>query len=222
MPLNVSCRCAYFVGDYSQGVPGHVYQANKYVNALKGRDVNGYADIPVRTKTQRLNQATRHKAVGWFGLHAADLLEAAGVKPPFQLVPIPNSGAGVGTDVVSRTVALAEAVEEAIDRPTIGVLDVIRWDVPLESARGGAGPRFADQLYPHVHLADDFDETERIVLVDDVLTSGGHLKAVAAKLRAAGADVIHAVVGGRTVHEVVPDSWAPIVEPLDDFDPDWL
>jgi hypothetical protein len=147
------------------------------------------------------------------------MLAAAGIAPPYSLVPVPSSGLAVGLDVVSRTVALAEAIRVTVDSPDVTVLDAIRWDVPLAPAHEG-GPRFADEVYPHVRVVAALAELTRIVLVDDVKTSGGHFQAVAAGLREERGDIVYAVGGGRTVYEPPADSWAVITEVLPDYDPD--
>ena len=215
MPFLVFCRCAYLAGDYA-GVPQHVWEAHKYVHALKGDNIKGYASIPVRNAKQLLNQLTRGQAPQWFGVHAADML--AGVAAPYYLVPIPSSSAAVGSTVVSRTLVLANEVQKALASAGVAVLDAIRWDKALVPAHQG-GPRFADEVYPHVRIIAQIPKGARVVLVDDVKTSGGHLQAVAAALREHHAEVIHAVCGGCTVKEAVGDSWTVTTEVLEDYEP---
>ena len=62
-------------------------------------------------------------------------------------------------------------------------------------------------------------EGRRVVLVDDVLVLGGHLRACAAKLKAGGADVVLAMCAGRADQIPVADPFAARCETLDDFEP---
>jgi adenine/guanine phosphoribosyltransferase-like PRPP-binding protein len=62
--------------------------------------------------------------------------------------------------------------------------------------------------------------------VDDVIASGGHLRAAAAFLRDSGADVIAAVCAGRAdeaaANDVEPFTMRTDVLPDFVSDPDWL
>ena len=71
----------------------------------------------------------------------------------------------------------------------------------MVSARKG-GPRFGDQLYPHLVVAPNAAAEPRVILVDDVKTSGGHLAAAEARVREIGIKVARAICGARTVYVV--------------------
>jgi hypothetical protein len=111
---------------------------------------------------------------------------------------------------------LAEAIRAEVASDDVTLLDAIQWDEPLVPAREG-GPRFAEQLYPHVRVVCEVPEGSRIVLVDDVMTSGGHARAIAAHLVRHGAQVLHVVCGGHAVYAPTPDSWALIKLELPDY-----
>jgi predicted amidophosphoribosyltransferase len=55
---------------------------------------------------------------------------------------------------------------------------------------------YAETLYRNLVLLDEV-RGGHVCLVDDVVASGGHLRACAAKLRRSGVDVGIAIVGGR-------------------------
>ena len=69
-------------------------------------------------------------------------------------------------------------------------------------------------------------DTADVVLVDDVLASGGHLRAAAAFLSDCGSNVIAAVCAGRADDTEVDDlePFKTRADVLPDFvsDPDWL
>ncbi|MGA9883516.1 MAG: hypothetical protein WBQ34_07345 [Candidatus Acidiferrales bacterium] len=71
------------------------------------------------------------------------------------------------------------------------------------------------------NLAFKGKPNERVcaILVDDVMTGGGHLQACAAKLREAGAVVPRAFCGGRTTHEQDHRAFELVEETLQDFEP---
>jgi len=88
----------------------------------------------------------------------------------------------------------------------------------MEPASEG-GPRHARQLYPHLVAEASLTNGPR-VLLDDVLTLGGHLKASAAKLRERGHDPQFAICCGRTMHEQLENPFVVPVEELPDFNPE--
>jgi hypothetical protein len=218
MPLPVGCCCSYLAGDYA-GAAGHIFEASKYLKAIKAKKaVNGYAEIPVRGVRRRLTQENRDDALAWFGVQAADILADAGIKPPYTLVPVPSGAAAIGTSIRPRTVLQALAIEREVGNDDVTVADIVRWDEPLKSAHED-GPRFADQLYPHIRFTREPTKGARVVLVDDVLTSGGHFKAIRAALERKGARVVYGLCAARTVHEQVHDSWAIVNLTLEDWTP---
>jgi hypothetical protein len=83
-------------------------------------------------------------------------------------------------------------------------------------------------LYGRVRLRDRWHPVrdQRVVLVDDVIASGAHVRATAAFLRDCGATVLCAICAARARHSDVPDSssLSPSTHLLPDFcsDPDWL
>jgi glutamine phosphoribosylpyrophosphate amidotransferase len=80
------------------------------------------------------------------------------------------------------------------------------------------GTRDAACLYDRLCLAGSVTG-ERVVLVDDVLASGAHLRACATKLRAGTAHAILALCAGRADQIQAPDPFAVRCETLNDFEP---
>lgn len=59
----------------------------------------------------------------------------------------------------------------------------------------------------------------RVVLVDDVLTSGGHFQACSAKLKVGGAQVLIGICGRRTVHDQDRRPFDIFEEQVEDYEP---
>ena len=78
------------------------YSVKKFLDGLKGREINKYARIPVDSGRRRyLSNANASDAIKWFGEMAARFIHDVGIRAP-MLVPFPNSKCVVG-DRRSRT-----------------------------------------------------------------------------------------------------------------------
>lgn len=103
------------------------------------------------------------------------------------------------------------------------MVDCPRWKRNLGSASKEAGPRDPGTLYNNIAVLKDFlrdvDKNTPVLLVDDITTSGGHLRASAAKLREAGLNVTGALCGGRTLYDQEQRAFSIVEEMLDDFVP---
>jgi predicted amidophosphoribosyltransferase len=210
MPLTVMTYVAYRTRHLS-GVQSE-YDAHKFIQAIKGRTVKGYAWIPVAAVKRKLEQSNRDRAAVWFGeLAAAEIL--ARVPEPRVLIPIPNSDCVVGA-AESRTGKLVHEIARHI---TATIWDGLRWVEPnIPSSQGG--PRDPEVLLANLRIVRR-PATGSCVLVDDVTTSGGHFKAAAAKLRSRGMMVALAIAAGQTVHEPVDNPFGWVAVTLDDFEP---
>ena len=215
MSLRVYCFCTYLT-DIGGAWRGQDYDAHDFIHALKGREFNGYAQIPVSGKSKRLDNTNLDKAIDWFGVMVADYLEEKGIQNPASLVPVPNSDSVVNAGS-PRTACLARAIAKRLTSDT-QVADVLRFERKVPSANQQGGTRDPEELYKRLVVTGDISGSP-CVLVDDVLTSGGHLRACAARLRRAGAKVSMAFCAGRASGEQPDDPFAVRVEMLDDFIP---
>jgi orotate phosphoribosyltransferase len=89
----------------------------------------------------------------------------------------------------------------------------------LGSASKQGGPRDSATLYANLTFVEELRKGTTVVLVDDVMTSGGHLKACAAKIRSKGADVVLAICGGRTLYDQDKKAFDIVEEMLVDHKP---
>jgi len=193
------------------------YNARDFVLTIKDRDIREYAFVRCRGQRRRFENSTREEVVGWFGEMVAEYCQEHPIDMPFVLVPVPGSKADTRFANVQRTTTLAEAIAGAL-RPAPLVLDVLRWDSPIVSSRLLAGTRDVAALYARLVLTGSVFG-QRVVLVDDVVTLGGHLRACAAKLRNAGADVVLGVCVARADPIPASDPFAVRCETLPDFVP---
>ena len=217
MPLEVISFCSYLkTDDYSVWRPQD-HNATKFVKALKGEQLNGYAYVPVLGVQRYLNNANLDDSIEWFGDMVAHYMQENGLEPPFVLVPIPNSG-NTTKSSKPRTLKLARDIAAKIGDTEIA--DCLRWKKALGSARKGGGTRDAGILYRNLVVTEELDETLPHILIDDALASGGHLQACAAKLESEGATVAMAFCAGDTVHEPPQAAFDIFRRMLDDYELD--
>ena len=132
-------------------------------------------------------------------------------------VPVPNSNTPTASSKKPRTRKLAKAVADRIGEGTF-VCDCIRWKVDLGSARNG-GPRDPTIPFGNLIVTEIIDKKTLRVLIDYVSTSGGHLRACAAKLKEKGATVGAAFWAGKTFHEPAVSAFSCFQETLEDYNP---
>ena len=143
---------------------------------------------PLGLKTQR-------EALDWFGCLGALVLEAGKFKRPLQLVPLPNSNCTLSQSKPPSTLLLAEAIRRTARIPT-EVSDCLRWARPQIPSHHG-GTRDCARLFRDLVLVRR-PSGQRVVLIDDVVTTGAHLAAAAAVLQKEGCECREAVCVART------------------------
>ena len=215
MPLKVVCFCRYLTVVDIAWRPDD-WNALKFIHAIKGRRINGYAEVPILGTRKRLNKANLDSAIDWAGLLVTEYFHKNNIRPPFTLVPVPPSTCTQAYRGSSRTLVLARTIARNA-KSEIKVVDCLRWRKrQLAASRGG--PREPEILYPNLALTKRLDTVHHI-LVDDVKTSGGHLQACAAALRNGGAKVRIALCIGLTVHDQSKPPFGTTVETICDYNP---
>ena len=221
MPIRVVSCYTYRTSVDSFWTDAH-HSVNQFVAAIKERRVNGYGHVLVSgtVPLRRISDDNAHQAREWFGEMGSRILHDADLADPVILVPIPNSECTMGIQH-SRTAALARAIRERSDQvPEEGVADVLRWDEPMPSASGQNGPRAPAVLYPHLRLQPTPHRRQGThVLVDDVWTTGGHIRACAAFLSRQGIVAEFAVCAARSDPTPQDDPFQERVDELPDFVP---
>lgn len=215
MPLKVVCFCSYLTTTNNPWRPRD-FDAHDFVHALKGRQLNKYARIPIFGKDRLLENRNLSDAVDWFAELVADYFQKHKIHTPLCLVPIPSSTSSIRSSKKPETLKLANAVARAVGKGC-QVNDCLRWQKAVIPASKG-GPRDPETLHSNLVVTRSLSSFPHI-LVDDVLTSGGHLQASATVLKEKGAKVRMAVCGGRTVHVPPKVPFKVITEILDDYEP---
>jgi hypothetical protein len=191
----------------------------RFVQALKKQDLCGTADLCLDSGQQgrrRLSAENAGDAFDWFAEMVVPLLREELGTTQVVLVPVPDCGCT--EDVIhSRTSALATAVARLAG--AVLVSDVLRWRRRMPSARSGQGPRGPVSIYQNLRLRSGWGPVSRpYVLVDDVVTTGGHLRACAAFLHNHGARVERAICAARSDPEPSDDPFQRRIDELPDFE----
>lgn len=194
--LRVVSLCSYLTGDAK--ARSIDWPAIKMVKALKGDPINGYFDLSVDGVTHRFDKNN----VGQF-LDIVPRAMAAAILPRIEgtatLVPIPNSHVLKPDEPNFQTLKLATGIAAASDGRLKADVALV-FTEPQEKARKG-GPRSASHLEETYRIIGNVEGP--IILVDDVWTMGGHLKAACWKLASPRRPVILACTVARTTHEHV-------------------
>jgi hypothetical protein len=230
VPTSVLTFGSYYTGKGPNGWQGAAqttYAVNAFVKALKGVALspNSYNDIPVprrgllpmwKTALCRLDATTQAGVYGWFAEMAHRALPAW-AETQVLFVPVPCSK-GDSQDAVrdSGPMKMADALAAVFRN---GSAHPALWlDQTMPSASKAGGPRNPASIFPH--LLHDFGVRPAItVLVDDVCTSGGHLRACAAKLKSVGHACTLGLAGAQSDDLEVDNPWRVELRELDDFVP---
>lgn len=177
------------------------FDAYKFVRAVKGKSFNGFAIVRHNGKDHRLeNDATgRQTAMDLAGrVLAGKLYNELGLREA-AVVPVPASDHIVhGTPFTGSR--LAQSIAAAF--PAFRAFPEIRFTQTMAKAADG-GNRAPGQLLPYMHLEHPLPDLP-IILLDDVASTHGHLKAAARLLRQAGHPATAAVCVAQTVWERPP------------------
>ena len=164
------------------------WDAYKYCGAVKSREINGYCTVPTNVRINRHNIGT---ARARFGEYLSGLLAGRG---DVFIVPVPSKDSWNTAEF--RSLAM---LREALPNLQNRLLPIVRFSQERERASHG-GVRGYDAVYPHIAVQRT-PGFRRVIVVDDILTSGGTILATRRRLMDAGHQVLFAAVCGRTTHE---------------------
>jgi hypothetical protein len=207
MPLPVTTFCAYRTrrnGPWTD----RDHAASKFIKALKEQPVSGWAYVPVRKEHVRLDAANAASAPDIFAEQATHGMKWEEVGP-LMLVPIPDSSCTMSTTHPPRTIKMALALLRCIESVDAIVADVLRWSEAMMPAHVGLGTRDPQDLFRRLRLRGPVPADRRVMLIDDVIASGSHVRAAAAFLESAGATIVSAICAARADDSpVIGDAFA--------------
>jgi hypothetical protein len=220
MPLRVVSCCTYLTGTDGIVWRPRDYDAHDFIMAVKGWTIGGFAQIPCRGRIHRIDDGNRDLALQLFARMITDLARGEeGLAPPVVLVPVPNSACHLGSSQLPRTRAQAEALARELG-PGATVWDGLRWTAPLAPARSERGTRDPGTIFERLaRCAIPPRPASRVVLIDDLLATGGHLQACAAMFRRWGCAAGLALAAGRSDPEPADDPFGVRLDLLADFSP---
>jgi len=194
--LRVVSLCSYLTGDLKARPLD--WPAIKMVKALKGDPINGYFELLIDGIAHRFDKNN----IGQF-LDSVPRAMAAAILPRIEgsatLVPIPNSHVLRPDEPNFPTLKLAAGIAAASGGRLKTAVALV-FKEPQEKARKG-GPRGAAHLQDAYRIVGDVEGP--IILVDDVWTLGGHLRAACWKLASPQRSVSLACTVAHTTHEHV-------------------
>lgn len=176
------------------------YDAHMFIQTLKGNSINGYVDVSgVDGKRYRITTDKPNGAFHVFGTWAAKKIAELGL-PPGYIVPVPSSSC-IALNADEKGHRLASSV--ALHSPHHSALSALHWGEAMQKAALG-GERDPDVLFGKLFVLQNLPPSN-IVLLDDVVSTGGHVLASARALRAFGHTVTHVVAAAQTVWEYPPN-----------------
>lgn len=203
-------------------IPQAWWDAFKFTRAVKSARINGFCHVPNRSSRQRIDEKNVAEARIIFGRWLLSTIESSVDDRNYVIVPVPSKDAVIKSNGPYRhSEMIAEALARQKTKPQIS--DFLRYTEKLTKASEG-GPRYFDQIYPKLRVCGDIPDRP-IVLVDDVVTRGGHLRAAKRRIEEAGGSVLFGVVCGRTVLGMDDHPWTSstleVSEEAAIFDFDW-
>ena len=194
------------------------WDATHLVKAVKGLELNpsAYSMVEIDNRSVTIRDANKDRAIEWFAQWAAKRVAALGTQDQKVLVPIPPSSVTVESPSTFRTSVIASEIAKRCTTYTT-VAPLIRWRRPMANTRDG-GTRNPERIYKNCVVVSDIPPGD-CVIIDDVFTTGGHLKAVVWRLDELDLPVVGAICCGRTCQEQLDNPFDVPVEAIQVYSP---
>ena len=175
----------------------------KFCRAVKSRRINGTTTVPLKSGPETIGPDNVHRAREIFGRFITQSIDRIGSKNP-MLVPIPSKDGLIG----AASFRSLDMVKDAMaNQPSVPIVPALRFTTALQPANAG-GPRGRHALAPYMRVVGTIPHGD-IILVDDIITTGGSLLAACDKLEAVGREPIGAIVCGHTVSDSLTSAFGP-------------
>src|SRR4051794_20688805 len=196
MALLLGSRAQYLTAQVPN-MRGPDYKATHLVKATKGLDLNPrqYSDVTIGGQPVRITQNNKDCAMDWFAEWAAAQIAALPPGPKI-IVPVPSSKSIPLCLPTFRTALIADRIAKLSNQTQ--AVPVLRFGAERPSSREEGGSRDPHVLHGEMVLTHVLPAGE-IILLDDVVTSGGHLKASAWTVEDQQRAVRYALTCGRTM-----------------------
>ena len=198
------------------------HDAHDFIQAVKGRPMHGYTGVPCRGIRRVVLNTHLDRALEILALLTSDIVESPMPLSAPVLVPIPNGSSTLSAEP-PRTFTQAQFVARQLGAGAEAI-DLFRWRYVMPSASNADGTREPDALYEALVVRPEasgaLSPLRPLVLIDDVLTTGGHLLACDAALEdLAGRRAAVALVAAVSDEGHVEDPFVTRVMELGDFEP---
>jgi hypothetical protein len=175
------------------------YTARNIVKAVKRKPFNGFSLIKsIAGKVFRIDDTASGQeiAMGFAAQNLARLISAAGYQQ-VAVIPVPSSShTKAGAEFTGSR--LAERIQKVnpcfVAKPVLYLANAI----PSSSQGGG---RDANLIEATLRATNEINQIESAVLLDDVYTSGAHVRGAARFLNNQGIEIEDVFVVGRTCWE---------------------
>lgn len=198
MNLHALCHYRAKSEEWTDGWRKEDFSARNLVKAVKCKDFRGYSGVKVGDREFKIEDtpAGQSAALSASALALAGRITAAGYKSA-AVIPVPASN-HIDPSQMFTGRKIAEAIQKL--SPTLVSRPVLYFDEVLEPAAAG-GTRSAFQIKRHLRFVVGQIQEDAVVLIDDVCTTGGHLRGASLFLGELGYHVEDAFVIGRTTWE---------------------
>jgi predicted amidophosphoribosyltransferase len=210
--LHTACQAQYLTRDVPS-MRRADYDATHLVKAVKGLDLHGnaYTWVAIDGTNRKIVNANKDDAIAWHAGWAANRIAALGSQPKI-LIPIPSSKTIISSPEDFRTFKIAQSIAARL--PNSVIISGLRFREARPSSREDGGSRDPEVLYPNMELRKDLPP-EEIVLIDDVMTSGGHFIASSWKLADHGRAPRLALACGRSLDQPIDNPFSVAPEDID-------
>jgi hypothetical protein len=212
MSVSVDCRAQYLTAPVEKMRQAD-HDATFMVKMVKGLPVGPkqFAWVDVGGVNTKVTPTRENWAIDWFAHWAVAKINAEYGARPVVLLPIPSSTTIASNAGDSRPATLASRIA-ALRQNTVCHTGLCFCKEQLSTREGGS--RDPEEIYPELVLTAPPPQGE-LILLDDVMTTGGHMIACAWKIEDTGRNAALGLACGRTVHKPLDDPFAVPTETLD-------